>query len=511
MGTMSDFLDWLEEDAGDRRVQQRIESELQNAYDYQTRQQSAMRSHIEKVQGSLEQRLNRLTEAFYAFVELSDLRAELAVFEDEASVRHAALRLLRALRSRAGNPAATLPLPPADLPRCPGYWLRPAVVSVAAALSGDATTAAAALAEAQQLDPVRTAVFRVTTLAVAGRAPLAAPLLAAALQQPGDQVTYAQRALWRACAHGVYGEPGTALILQWLAGYAGGLDAAAATAEDGHWASQSATAFKAADGKYRLQRGLPGALTRNDELVKPLLAAAELGALSAWVREALTGEPAGLAGDPATGQPATAQPATQTPGAAVDPVAALAAVAAALTEEGSQEEVTLARRARELREIIDDRKATRRPSWDASEDATLAVLRADAFGTDLRLRKVAMEAGAAWVTALAGQLLTAASAPPPPDLTITVDGHDVTITAEGQSSLKTAYAEIEQENAPQGIGDRLFGKKHAEEEISRERGWLDSRAGEAAAAFAGRVTELHAAAQQAAADHETITAALPSR
>ena len=108
------------------------------------------------------------------------------------------------------------------------------------------------------------------------------------------------------------------------------------------------------------------------------------------MREAVTGEPA----DPAAaGRPT------------VDPVAALAAVAAALTEEGSQDEITLASRARELREIIDDRKATRRPSWDAAEDATLAVLRADAFGPDLRQRKVAMDAGAGWVKALAGRLL----------------------------------------------------------------------------------------------------------
>jgi hypothetical protein len=95
----------------------------------------------------------------------------------------------------------------------------------------------------------------------------------------------------------------------------------------------------------------------------------------------------------------------------------------------------------------------------------------------------------------------------PDTLTITVDGHDVEVSATGQASLRKAYAEIEQENAPQGIGDRLFGKKHAEEEIARERGWLDSRAGEAAAAFAARVAELRAAARQAA-DHEMITAAL---
>src|ERR1700742_2222581 len=95
-----DFLDWWEEDQGDRRVQRRLESELKDAYSYQASQSSALRSQMAQLTGSLEQRLNRLTEAFYAFVELSDLRAELAVFEDEASVRHAAVRLLRALQRR---------------------------------------------------------------------------------------------------------------------------------------------------------------------------------------------------------------------------------------------------------------------------------------------------------------------------------------------------------------------------------------------------------------------------
>ena len=482
-----DFLDWLNEDYGDRHVQRKLETELQDAYASQARESSAIRSQMAQLTGSIEQRLDRLAKAFYAFVELSDLRAEMAVFEEEASVRHAALRLLRSLLRRATYPGAELQLPPlpADLPRCRGYWLRPAVESVGEWLAGDKRAAAAALAEAQELDPVRTAVFRATSLAVAGQAELALPLLPAALQEPGEQVTYAQRALWGACAHGVYGDHGAGLISEWLAGHVGGLDEAAATAEGSQWGSAASEAFKVAELPAQLRRGLSHALSTRDELVSPLVAAKELSALAAWVREAATGEPADF------------------------PVTALGAVAAALTEEGSRDEIALARRARQLREIIDDKKAATRPSWDAPQDGTLALLRADAFGADLRLRKLALDAGSRWITTRADGLLKSATVTPPDQLEITVDGHPVQLTAAGQASLADAYAEIEQENAPQTMSDKLFGKKHAAEETAREQGWLASGASQAAAAFAARVAELRAAAQQAPADHEAITAALP--
>jgi hypothetical protein len=527
-----DFLDWLNEDYGDRYVQRKLEAELQDAYAFQARESSAIRSQMAQLTGSLEQRLERLTKAFYAFVELSDLRAEMAVFEAEASVRHAALRLLRSLLRRAADPGAELQLPSqsADLPRCRGYWLRPAVGSVAASLAGDEGAAAAALAEAQELDAVRTAVLRTASLAVGGQAALALPLLPAALQQPGEQVTYAQRALWRACAHGVYGDAGAGLIGEWLAGHVGGLEAGAATAEGSRWASAAAETFKVAESPGQLRRGLSHSLSSRDELISPLVAARELSALASWVREAVTGEPAdsaagtagagaahrgsahlGTAGKGAKDKGSAGAGAADADGAEQSvgfPVTALGAVAAALTEEGSKDEITLARRARELREIIDDKKAATRPSWDAPQDATLVLLRADAFGPDLRLRKLAVDAGARWITALADGLVKSAVVTPPDQLEITVDGHAVQLTAAGQASLAAAYAEIEQENAPQSISDKLFGKKHAAEETAREQGWLTSGANQAAATFAARVAELRAAAQQAPADHEAITAAL---
>ncbi|MGH3170947.1 MAG: hypothetical protein ACRDN0_34385, partial [Trebonia sp.] len=206
----SDFLDWLNEDYGDRRVERRLENELEDAYASQARQSSALQSQMARIQGTLEQRLDHLTKAFYAFVELSDVRADLAVFEDETTVRHAAQRLLRTLlrggadSPGASAPAADIPELPAGLPRCRGYWLPPAVISLTAAARGDQGAAASALGDAQELDAVRAAVFLTAGLAVAGQAPSALPLLGAAFQAAGEQVTYAQRALWRACAYGVY-------------------------------------------------------------------------------------------------------------------------------------------------------------------------------------------------------------------------------------------------------------------------------------------------------------------
>ncbi len=89
-----------------------------------------------------------------------------------------------------------------------------------------------------------------------------------------------------------------------------------------------------------------------------------------------------------------------------------------------------------------------------------------------------------------------------------MDGHAVQLSAAGQASLSAAYAEIEQENAPQTMSDKLFGKKHAAEETARKQEWLASGANQAAATFATRVAELRSAVQQAVADQEAITEAL---
>jgi len=56
--------------------------------------------------------------------------------------------------------------------------------------------------------------------------------------------------------------------------------------------------------------------------------------------------------------------------------------------------------------------------------------------------------------------------------------------------------------------DKLFGKKHASEEIARAKEWVSTVANEAAAALVARGAGLRAAAQQAATDPDAIMAAL---
>lgn len=60
--------------------------------------------------------------------------------------------------------------PPGSGPQCPGYWLRPALLWLSASLSGNHRQRSDLLAEAQQLDPVRAAVFLAAGLGLpAGR------------------------------------------------------------------------------------------------------------------------------------------------------------------------------------------------------------------------------------------------------------------------------------------------------------------------------------------------------
>jgi hypothetical protein len=497
--TQDNFLDWWGEDYGDRRVRRQLEGELQDMAAAATAQQGELQSQLTRLEGTLEQRIDKLSRAFYAFVELSDVRAELAEFEDATTVRHAAMRMLRALRRRAadGPSAAGLPGLPGDLPglsgdlpACPGYWLRPATESLAAAIGGNGPAAVAALAEAQGLDPVRTAVFLTAALALAGQAARAGELLPVALQETGDTVTYAQRVLWEACAHGALGDAGEEAAGRWVGGFVSSMGQEAALAEASHWRTAADHAF-IIDGRSGPRRKLPWALERMDALIAPLVAAQELGALRAWVREAMTGESA-----------------TGVPEAPASPQDGLAAVAAALVEEGSRDEIALARRARELREIIDDRKAARRPSWDDTQDSLLALVRADAFGKDLRLRRIALTSCAQWATGLAAALAAETATTPPAEVDIEIDSHRVRINAAGSVSLDAANAEIAAQNAAKGLSDQLFRRKQHEEETAREQGYLTSQAEEMAKTYASRAAEITAAARQAVIDRDAINAEL---
>src|SRR2546430_12749116 len=85
-----------------------------------------LQSELSKVTGSLELRLNRLSAAFDAFVEISDLRMTLGLFDAHAKARHRARQLF------GENP---LPGEPTDVE---GYWLAPALAAVQFTVAGQA-------------------------------------------------------------------------------------------------------------------------------------------------------------------------------------------------------------------------------------------------------------------------------------------------------------------------------------------------------------------------------------
>src|ERR1044072_3511848 len=58
--------------------------------------QNRLNARLPKVRGSLQQRLDRLSAAFDAFVEISDLRVTLGLFDTHGRVRHQARQLLAA-------------------------------------------------------------------------------------------------------------------------------------------------------------------------------------------------------------------------------------------------------------------------------------------------------------------------------------------------------------------------------------------------------------------------------
>src|SRR5262245_17981564 len=129
------FVDWLIADSWQDYRQQRAIRELgseltslSSSLSAQRSESGRLRSELAKLQGSLEERVSRLTRAFDAFVELSDLRMTLALFDPPALVRHRTRQIL-------ADPLSAAVLD--DLVEVPGYWLGPAVRAYVAALRGD--------------------------------------------------------------------------------------------------------------------------------------------------------------------------------------------------------------------------------------------------------------------------------------------------------------------------------------------------------------------------------------
>ncbi|MFC0528668.1 hypothetical protein [Phytohabitans kaempferiae] len=415
----SAFTDWLMSDNWqDYRQQRAIRSlgdevsSLSSSLYTQQRESSRLRSELSKLQGSVEARLSRLIRSFDAFVELSDLRVTLAMFDPPALVRHRT-RLLVAAASQDQPP------PAAGFADVPGYWLAPAATALGALLRDE--DAEEPLTLALERDAGRTALLITLTATAAGRADLSAAWLPKALGPlpAGEPVTRAVRALWTSAAAGVFGPDGLALVGKRLAGLVDGVDPERERTTAEAWRARIGT--------------LPATVTRPQSILEPVPDAEKAlaaGARLAALRELCAG----------TGGPAAPEAATDSP----DPYS-LAAVLRALVDEGTDEEAPLLRRSAELRAVIEDREYTDVEQWAAPLKPPLELLLDDAFLPDgSPLARMARTASARWLLPAAERLATEAATDPPREATTAIERTAVRVragtTPQGLDAVRDALA-----------------------------------------------------------------------
>lgn len=127
---------WSSEYGRDRMLREEVETLSYQASAAASRA-SRMQSQLAKLQGSLESRLNALSKAFDAYVELGDVREELAGYPDTSAIRRDVMAVIEQL-------SKGLPANPVD-PRGLDYWLPHATNTVIEIVGGDAEAGKSAL------------------------------------------------------------------------------------------------------------------------------------------------------------------------------------------------------------------------------------------------------------------------------------------------------------------------------------------------------------------------------
>ncbi|MFF0342190.1 hypothetical protein [Kribbella sp. NPDC004875] len=196
--------DWWAERQQNEQLEQ-----LQSEMSYARQETSRLQSQLSRIQGGLQDRVNRLSTAFDAFVELSDLRYEMAGFLDAAELRRYASRVLSAMASGTALP------PVAEA--VPQYWLGPATQALIALHSSEPNDQA--LSTALELDQRRTSTYLALALATLGlRHQVRSEWLDVAFGVPAADgtVTRTQRVLWATAARGGFGADGLELVVKRL-------------------------------------------------------------------------------------------------------------------------------------------------------------------------------------------------------------------------------------------------------------------------------------------------------
>ncbi|WBQ03680.1 hypothetical protein [Kribbella sp. CA-293567] len=380
---------------------------------------STLRFRLSQVQGSMETRLERLTTAFNAFVELSDIRYDLIGFANAAEVRRHAGQVLAALASGE--------TPVASERDVPAYWLGPAVEAIRGLAAGDPDEAA--LTEALKRDELRTSVFLCLGLAALGRRnEVRAQWLETAFGQVSADgtVTRVQRALWTTAARGGFGIEGQNAIIGKLQ--------VPSTAGAGRWA------VKIQEGADRVPVTGPAF----KELVAPAKAHADLIRLRAAV-ELITGDTSVLEPDTALAYAAGDKP---------DPDST-SAVLRLLISEGSEPERAALARVAELRVQLTDGAAAGGGTLGDQAGTIDKLLEVDLANTEEpHLAAAALRVVYPGVLADAEMLAQTATAASPLQVTAEIEWRPVTLLPDGPDRLSLAAAEAAIAGTVQPLGVR---------------------------------------------------------
>ncbi|HYQ65912.1 hypothetical protein [Actinophytocola sp.] len=352
--------------------------------------QARLRAELSKVSGSIEQRLVRLSAAFDAFVEISDLRVTLGLFDRHGRVRHQAKQLL------LGQSIV-------DVDDAEGYWLAPALVAVRGVADGAVDPDALALAVAR--DPLRAKAFHVLAAAVLGGR---LPVLDDILTSVTDPVPNYQRAAWLLAADGFFGPVAWERCATLLS----------AVADE----SLADTVRQLAVPTTVVE--VPKDLDGGGELATALQACERLTALRASVTSTL---------DAYSGEPAATK----------DPLVRRSLDL--LIDEGSPVELPLLARERELRATIENRK-TASATWDSPAGSATDLLREDLMSAVPDRRALALRASADVVMSVAEKYAETARTPAPDALAVRTRYGQVTITPTeaDRTTLEKAVATVAQ-------------------------------------------------------------------
>jgi len=371
-------------------------------------------SQVDRRIVELAERVSSLSRAFDSFVELSEVRDELARFVPAAAARMALQPFVQGLTPGEDR----IPVP-AELADVPGYWLPQAARGLASLLR-DEPSAEAHLAAATARDARRTALFLAFALGLVGAGDRAEPWLGTALgpTPASGEITLGTRRLWCELAEGNHGAGGRAALAGWLArpgavGSTAGLRAAVEAR-----LGRVRPSYGAVPGPVFGPR-VPASAEIEHALETAASAAAALGLLQRWYSV----EWAGPAQEEAAALLGSAQ------------------LLRALVDEGSPEEIPLLRRAARLKRVVRPESTDVPQYWDAPAGDAGELVIADLLNTDPEqagLRRTALAALRHSAAEVAEQLLSAASVPAPEQLTFTLEGETLTVTHGGRPTEAVA-------------------------------------------------------------------------